>query len=75
VNTNTGNREQTELAKTKDNSSKEIVPHVSRWHPRCDAEENEKEFIINAELPGLKKEDVKIEYDNDKHILRISGEV
>jgi HSP20 family molecular chaperone IbpA len=55
-----------------DNSN---IGYICRWHPRCDAHETETEFIISAELPGLKKEEVNIEYDNDRHILSISGEV
>jgi HSP20 family protein len=37
-------------------------------------EEKEGEVIIRAELPGLKKEEVKIEYDEKNGILSILGE-
>jgi HSP20 family molecular chaperone IbpA len=69
--------EETKLVEKKDNKSGEIVERerVRRWYPRCDVNETEKEFIINAEVPGIKKEEVKIEYDNNKHIVNISGEV
>jgi HSP20 family protein len=45
-----------------------------RWNPRCDVEEAEGELMIRAELPGLKKEEVKIEYDEKHGILSIFGE-
>ena len=51
------------------NSSANSLTH---WAPLTDVSENEKEFLIHCELPGLKKEDVKIEL-LDK-VLTISGE-
>jgi HSP20 family protein len=42
------------------------------WAPRVDIAETDKEFIINAEIPDVKKEDVKVMVDNG--ILTISGE-
>jgi HSP20 family protein len=47
---------------------------IERWDPRCDVEEKEGELVIRAELPGLKKEELKIEYDEKHGILSISGE-
>jgi HSP20 family molecular chaperone IbpA len=66
-----------EIAKEGKSASPNLnsLSRLSRWHPRCDAHETEKEFLITAELPGLKKEEVNIEYDEDKHILTIKGEV
>lgn len=40
--------------------------------PRVDVVENEKQFEIHVALPGLKKEDVKVDIDGD--VLTISGE-
>lgn len=40
--------------------------------PRVDVLEREKQFEINVSLPGLKKEEVKIDIDGDT--LTISGE-
>lgn len=40
--------------------------------PRVDAYETEKELIIEAELPGLKKDDVKITIEDG--VLSIKGE-
>lgn len=40
--------------------------------PRVDVVEREKQFEIHVSLPGLKKEDIKIDIDGD--MLTISGE-
>jgi len=45
---------------------------ASEWSPLVDVEESDKEFTIKAELPEVKKEDVKIELENGS--IRISGE-
>jgi HSP20 family protein len=42
------------------------------WAPLVDVTEDEKQFLIKAELPEVKKEDVKVLIENG--ILRISGE-
>jgi HSP20 family protein len=42
------------------------------WSPLVDVSENEREFVIRAELPDVKKEEVKVLIENG--ILRISGE-
>lgn len=44
------------------------VPFV----PNVDLVEKEKEFVLNADLPGVKKEDVKLQVQNG--VLSISGE-
>lgn len=40
--------------------------------PRVDVVEHEKAFEIHATLPGMKKEDIQIEVEND--VLTLSGE-
>ena len=40
--------------------------------PALDVVEHENELVVNAELPGMKKEDVKITFE--KNVLTISGE-
>lgn len=45
---------------------------VAEWSPLVDIEESEKEYLIKAELPEVKKEDVKISVQED--VLTISGE-
>lgn len=42
------------------------------WSPLVDVSENDREFIIKAELPEVKKEDVKVLIENG--VLLISGE-
>lgn len=45
---------------------------VAEWAPLVDITEDEKEYLIKAELPEVKKEDVKVTVDNGR--LAISGE-
>lgn len=42
------------------------------WLPRADIRETDKEYILEIALPGVKKEDVKVDVKDD--ILTISGE-
>jgi HSP20 family protein len=42
------------------------------WSPRVDIHETDKEIIIDAELPGISKEDIKVELKNNT--LTLSGE-
>jgi HSP20 family protein len=42
------------------------------WAPSADISETEKEFMIRAELPAVKKEDVQVTYEDG--ILTIKGE-
>jgi HSP20 family protein len=45
---------------------------VSEWSPLVDISEDDKEYLVKAELPDIKKEDIKINvHDN---VLSISGE-
>lgn len=45
---------------------------LTTWAPRVDIAEDDKEYVINAELPGVNKEDVKVSVENGT--LSISGE-
>ena len=45
---------------------------VSQWQPTVDIVEDEKEYLIKAELPEVKKEDVKLTVENG--VLTLSGE-
>ena len=45
---------------------------VTEWAPAVDITEDDKEYLVKAELPGLKKEEVKITVENGE--LTISGE-
>jgi HSP20 family protein len=42
------------------------------WAPRVDIEETDKYFVIKAEVPEIKKEDIKVTVDNG--VLTIRGE-
>jgi len=42
------------------------------WRPLVDVKENDRDISVHAELPGVKKEDLKIELKDD--VLSISGE-
>ena len=44
----------------------------AEWSPVADITETEKEYLIKAELPEVKKEDVKITLDNG--VITIAGE-
>ena len=50
---------------------KEVLT-VAQWSPLVDITEDDKEYLIKAELPGMKKEDVRLTVENA--ILAISGE-
>ena len=45
---------------------------VAQWSPLVDITEDEKEYLIKAELPDMKKEDVRLTVENE--VLAISGE-
>jgi HSP20 family protein len=45
---------------------------TAEWAPLVDITEDDKEYVIKAELPEVKKEDVKVTVENGR--LSISGE-
>jgi len=45
---------------------------VAEWSPLVDISEDEKEYVIKAEVPEMKKEEIKINVQDD--VLAISGE-
>jgi len=45
---------------------------VAEWSPLVDITEDESEYLVKAELPELKKEEIKINVHDD--VLSISGE-
>ena len=55
----------------EDYCSTDCIPARSTY-PAMDIVEQENEIIVSAELPGMKKEDVKITFV--KNVLAISGE-
>jgi HSP20 family protein len=55
----------------EDCCSTDCIPARSTF-PAMDIVEQENEIVVSAELPGTKKEDVKITFE--KNVLTISGE-
>jgi len=51
---------------------KEEAMTIAEWAPLVDISEDEKEYLIKAELPEVKKEDVKVAVQDD--VLTLSGE-
>lgn len=45
---------------------------VAEWSPLVDITEDEKEYLIKAEIPEMKKDDIKISVQDN--VLSISGE-
>jgi HSP20 family protein len=45
---------------------------VAEWSPLVDITEDEKEYLIKAEIPEMKKEDIKLNVHDD--VLMITGE-
>jgi len=54
----------------------ELLPYTARsditWFPRMDVRESGKDLVVSCELPGMKKDDIKVDYNNG--LLNISGE-
>jgi len=47
-------------------------PDVDAWVPSCDVEESDSDYRLSFDLPGVKKEDIKIDLQDG--ILTVSGE-
>lgn len=45
---------------------------VADWVPAVDTSETAREYVVRAELPGLKKDDIKVAVNNG--VLTLSGE-
>ena len=54
-----------------DSEKKEAIS-VTEWSPLVDISEDEKEYVVKAEIPEMKKEDIKINVHDD--VLTVSGE-
>jgi HSP20 family protein len=59
-------------APVKKSAERQEALRVAEWAPLVDITEDPKEYVIKAELPDLKKEEVTINVQND--VLSISGE-
>jgi HSP20 family protein len=54
-----------------DGDKKEAIT-VAEWSPLVDISEDEKEYLIKAEIPEMRKEDIKLNVHDD--VLTITGE-
>ena len=59
-------------APVKKEGDKREALTVAEWAPLVDIVEDDKDYVIKAELPGLKKEEIKVGVQDD--VLTISGE-
>lgn len=59
-------------ASVKKNGEQEEALTVAEWAPLVDIAEDDNSYVIAAELPGLKKEEIKVGVQDD--VLTISGE-
>jgi HSP20 family protein len=50
----------------------QLTPRIAQWAPLVDISEDEKEYLITAELPEVKKDAIKVTVDNG--ILTLAGE-
>ena len=53
------------------NGGRELMT-ITEWQPSVDIIEDEKEYLVKADLPDVKKEDVKVTVEDD--VLTITGE-
>jgi HSP20 family protein len=58
-------------AATAGGDKKEAIT-VAEWSPLVDITEDEKEYLVKAEIPEMKKEDIKLNVHDD--VLTITGE-
>jgi HSP20 family protein len=59
-------------APVRKDGGKEEAMTVAEWAPLVDIVEEEKEYLIKAELPEVKKEDVKVTVQDE--VLTVTGE-
>jgi HSP20 family protein len=59
-------------APVRKDGGKEEALTVAEWAPLVDITEDDKEYLIKAEVPEVKKEDVKVSVQDD--VLTIAGE-
>ncbi len=59
-------------APVKKDGEKQEALTVAEWAPLVDIVEDDKEYLIKAEIPGRKKEEIKVGVQDD--VLTISGE-
>lgn len=65
-------RELELMTRRLDRGTSDDVVSTTAWAPTVDIEENNEEFVVTAELPGMKKEDVKVTVQDG--MLAIEGD-
>jgi HSP20 family protein len=55
-----------------DGNLERFEPTLSKWYPAVDLLEGKDSYLIRAELPGMKREDIKVEVKDGT--LVVSGE-
>ena len=60
------------LARMFDDSPLSSTSNGGTWLPAVNVEESKDELVLSAELPGMKKDDISIDIENN--VLTISGE-
>lgn len=41
---------------------------------KVDLHETDSGFVLSAELPGIRKQDIKVDFNENSNLVRISGE-
>lgn len=50
----------------------DLLPSTEKLSPAVDIEEEKDKYVVKADIPGLKHDDIKVEVDDG--VLKISGE-
>jgi HSP20 family protein len=53
-------------------ASRDLWHGFADWNPRVDIQENENTYVLNADIPGVEKADLKVTVED--RVLTISGE-
>ncbi|CAG8470091.1 2331_t:CDS:2 [Cetraspora pellucida] len=48
---------------------------ITFFNPKLDFHENDKEYVVFTELPGVKKEEICVDLIDNDRVLNISGEI
>jgi len=63
---------QKELERTRDGQSNEGSTSTAEWAPAVDIKEESDKFVIHADLPGVKPEEIEVNMESG--ILTLKGE-
>jgi len=65
-------RELSQMFEAPTSQNPEDAVYASDWSPAVDVKEEDKQFLISADLPGVNPDDIEVHMENG--ILTISGE-